>query len=256
MFRPSAAAPPVAPPRAQENTKRLDGRSPGKSSSHKSSRETRKHSGHGSRSEPHEGYQTKGWEDAHNTWNAPGVLSVSADRTPAFERIGAPSPSQPLQKPVEPRPALKPRGLHRDSSAGSPPPADRPQVPNVKQGLSAAYKRKLPMAGQRHAATSPSGPRPPRPAYEVYLDAQRETERAYALRQYKPIPRAPHIPVHASVHTRELLNQAGTRKIWKRVAGDMGFGFGLHNPGETDSEVSFACGAAREIERGIPGARR
>lgn len=246
--RGSAPAPPVAPARPRQPADNSHGKS--SSSRNDTSNSIRVVS----QSRPRTWYPTRGWKEARkgHDKSGHGVLGLTGYRSPAL----GPAFSGPLQRPVEPAPAWKPRGLPNQGSNGPPPRIDQPPMPNIDPAMSYDCVQALPMAGHRYATTPPPRPahhqprmRLPKPAFEVYLEAQREHERSYVSRP--PAAKPPLVaepprtmPAPASKQTRKPLGWLARLNL----LGDAG--------SDSLSDVSFACAGAREIERIGRTARR
>lgn len=251
--RKGARAPPVAPPRADRSPKESHGKDYNKPVLHQapSAKTSRKPPGN----KPREGYLTKGWEKISSQHAAPGVLSVAAERKPAFEPSGSrhSRPRSPTGLTPVPR-------SHGPTSAPNRPAQGYPT--NIGYAETCDYKHALPMAGQGQASAQPSAcheaprataqlkPRPqakaqakaqPKPLYLVYLEEQNQARWQ--------------APLQPRTTTTSHTSSAPTKREPKRtVLRSLGMAIGIDppSPSGTTSDLSFACGAAREIERQVP----
>ncbi|KAI0124658.1 hypothetical protein BJ170DRAFT_685536 [Xylariales sp. AK1849] len=234
--RGSAPAPPVVPLRVEQKLvvprDQSHNSSPCKTLSQKPT--SRKLSKQGDKTKIREGYLTKGWEES-SKHPAPGVLSVVPDRSPAFGLAHV----EPLRRPSEPAPTLKLTGLRNQGPAGPSPSVETPRLPPQARPnggfVRGDYKTSLPVAGQRTQQPIRPRPRVPKPLYLVYLDEQNGIP-ARSL----PLPRKP-APIPVKEPRRTALQNFG-----------MAIGIEPMSPTDTSSDISFACGDARQVERKVP----
>ncbi|ETS86776.1 hypothetical protein PFICI_00604 [Pestalotiopsis fici W106-1] len=124
-----------------------------------------------------------------------------------------------IRKPAKPLPTWKAQSLRHTG-----------RLPQRDQGYD--HEDSLPVRG-RPFPTSVASRQLPRPIFETYLQAHKEVERLHALNQ-RPLP-----------NSSRKTPQATTKQT---LLASLGLGSSHHAGGEADSDVSFACEAARRIE--------
>lgn len=217
--------PPVAPPRVPLRPERPHG--PPRRRSSASRTTPGRSSRDASRGEIHEGRPTRGWEETRSSQRrVPVALDIADSRAPTFDPVVWSPP-----KSANTQPTWQNKGLRHTG-----------RLP--QRSLGYGHQESVAVGGRRASASREV----PRPKYEVYLQAQKETERMYDSRQ-RPLPKAPQSTRHLS--QPRVPSSQEIKKTW---LSSLGFGSGHQSSAETDSDVSFACEGARQIERSPYGA--
>lgn len=205
---------------------------------------------------------TKGsvWVPDH--YHHPRTVSATA----TYGRASAPAP--PVAPPRAPSRAGRSRSFSQgrsfasqltsgkstnDGARGSSRSTRKPAKPlPTWKAQSVRHTGRLPQRDLgRRSSTSAASRQPPRPMFETYLQAQRELE---SLREVKrlnslkqcPLPRMSQEMPHVDSSTlARVPPKQMTKKTWFSA---LGLGSSHRAGGDADSDVSFACEAARRIE--------
>ncbi|KAI1499635.1 hypothetical protein F5X99DRAFT_270251 [Biscogniauxia marginata] len=245
--REAAPAPPVSSRPAKSSLRQ--------SSSHNSPEKRKKcttRDGHLKRNYAYEGHMA-----------APGTLSVSADRTPAFGN------SEPLRIPAQPVPAYQYRGKFAANAPSLPPACRLPPLPLAMQKATSSKPprpiRESGVAGTTGSRTQypglrrkegriynivPAAPTPrapvPVPEYQVYLNAMSfaaeqspsDTQKLAKLMHNSPLKARPN---SRHQHAKEEPRRSALQNLMGRSS--------TSKPSDDSSDVSFVCQDAKKLIR-------
>ncbi|KAI1336422.1 hypothetical protein F5Y15DRAFT_206571 [Xylariaceae sp. FL0016] len=180
---------------------------------------------------------------------APGVLSGSPDRTPAF------GTSQPLTRPAEPKPAYQYSGRFANNSAGPPPACGLPPAPPrpIQRGANNHARTRPELRSQetcpRYVAPTPA---PPIPEYQRYLNAMSAAANAPGPTHEQKMARLleKHAPNGRQLDPRYRYARVEPPKAKKTQKGMLSNFLAkqrLSHKASVDSDLSFVCADARAI---------